>query len=73
MLPVDSFRDPYLLDFLGFKDAHAEHDLEEAISRDLESFLLEVGSGWTFVARQKRMKIDNDDFCLDLLFYTRDR
>jgi hypothetical protein len=46
-------------------------DLEEAIVRDLESFLLEVGNGWTFVARQKRMTIDNEDFYLDLLFYSR--
>jgi predicted nuclease of restriction endonuclease-like (RecB) superfamily len=70
-VPVDSFRDPYFLDFLGLKDAYAEHDLEEAISRDMESFLLEVGNGWTFAARQKRMTADNDDFCLDLLFYSR--
>jgi len=71
IVPTDSFRDPYLLDFLGLKDAYAERDLEEAIVRDMESFLLEVGSGWTFVARQKRMTIDNDDFYLDLLFYSR--
>lgn len=55
MIPTDSFRDPYLLDFLGLKDVYVERDLEEAIVRDLESFLLEVGHGWTFVARQKRM------------------
>nr|WP_274607042.1 PDDEXK nuclease domain-containing protein [Agrococcus sp. KRD186] len=71
MVPTDSFRDPYLLDFLGLKDTYAERDLEEAIVRDLESFLLEVGNGWTFVARQKRMTIDNEDFYLDLLFYSR--
>ncbi len=71
MVPTDSFRDPYLLDFLGLKDAYAERDLEEAIVRDMESFLLEVGSGWGFVARQKRMTVGNDDFYLDLLFYSR--
>lgn len=71
MVPLDSFRDPYLLDFLGLHDAYAERDLEEAIVHDLESFLLEVGNGWTFVARQKRMTVGNDDFYLDLLFYSR--
>lgn len=70
-VPVDSFRDPYLLDFLGLKDAYAERDLEEAIIQDMEAFLLEVGNGWAFVARQKRMTVDNDDFYLDLLFYSR--
>ena len=70
-VPADSFRDPYLLDFLGLRDAYAERDLEEAIVHDLESFLLEVGNGWAFVARQKRMTIEHDDFYLDLLFYSR--
>jgi predicted nuclease of restriction endonuclease-like (RecB) superfamily len=70
-IPAGSFRDPYLLDFLGLKDSYAEQGLEEAIIRDLQSFLLEVGNGWAFVARQKRMTVDNDDFTLDLLFYSR--
>lgn len=70
-VPVDSFRDPYLLDFLGLKSAYVERDLEEAIVRDLETFLLEAGNGWAFVARQKRMSIEHDDFYLDLLFYSR--
>lgn len=71
VVPADSFRDPYLLDFLGLKETYVEHDLEDAIIRDLESFFLEVGNGWAFVARQKRMTIGNDDFSLDLLFYSR--
>ena len=71
MIPSDSFRDPYFLEFLGLKDAYAERDLEEAIIREMEAFLLEVGNGWAFVARQKRMTIENDDFYLDLLFYSR--
>lgn len=70
-VPLDSFRDPYFLDFLGLKDVHAERDLEEALIREMETFLLEVGNGWTFVARQKRMTVDNDDFSLDLLFFSR--
>ena len=65
------FRDPYLLDFLGLTDAYSERDLESAILRDLESFLIEFGSGFSFVARQKRITVDNDDYYLDLLFYHR--
>jgi predicted nuclease of restriction endonuclease-like (RecB) superfamily len=70
-VPADSFRDPYLLDFLGLRNAYDERDIEEAIVHDLEAFLLEVGNGWAFVARQKRMTVDNDDFYLDLLFFSR--
>ncbi|NLE80064.1 MAG: DUF1016 domain-containing protein [Rhodococcus sp.] len=71
VVPLDTFRDPYFLDFLGLENAYAERDLEDALIREMEAFLLEVGNGWTFVARQKRMTIDNDDFYLDLLFYSR--
>ncbi|MEI2639760.1 MAG: PDDEXK nuclease domain-containing protein [Microthrixaceae bacterium] len=70
-VPADTFRDPYFLDALGLKDVYAERDLEAAIVSDLESFLLEVGNGWAFVERQKRMTIDSDDLYLDLLFYSR--
>jgi predicted nuclease of restriction endonuclease-like (RecB) superfamily len=66
------FRDPYFLDFLGLKGAYQEKDLEAAILRELESFIMELGSGFTFVARQKRIILDGDDFYLDLLFYHRD-
>ena len=65
------FRDHYVLDFLNLKDTFAEKDLESAILKELESFILELGIGFTFVARQKRMIIDNTDFNLDLLFYHR--
>ena len=65
------FRDPYVLDFLGLKDTYSEQDLEQAILRELETFLLELGIGFSFVARQKRMVIDNEDHSLDLLFYHR--
>jgi predicted nuclease of restriction endonuclease-like (RecB) superfamily len=65
------FRDPYFLDFLGLKDTYNENDLESAILRELESFILELGIGFTFVARQFRMVIDGRDFHLDLLFYHR--
>jgi predicted nuclease of restriction endonuclease-like (RecB) superfamily len=65
------FRDPYLLDFLGLKDAYAEKDLEAAILREMESFILELGIGFTFMERQKRITVDGVDYYLDLLFYHR--
>ena len=64
-------KDPYVLDFLDLTDHYLEKDLEDAILRDLESFLLELGAGFTFIARQKRIQIDNEDFYIDLLFYNR--
>ena len=64
-------KDPYLLDFLGLNDRYLEKDLEDAILREIEQFLLELGAGFTFMARQKRVQIDNDDFYIDLLFYNR--
>ena len=65
------FRDPYFLDFLGLKDRYIEKDIEDAIMREMENFILELGVGFTFVARQKRIQVDSDDFYLDLLFYHR--
>lgn len=65
------FKDPYLLDFLELKDGYLENDLESAILKELELFILELGSGFTFVERQKRMIIDGDDYNLDLLFFHR--
>ena len=65
------FRDPYILDFLGLNDRYLEKDLEDAILRELETFLLELGNGFAFLARQRRIQIDSDDFYLDLLFYHR--
>lgn len=70
-VPLDAFRDPMLLDMLGLHDSFRESELEEAIVRALEPVLLEVGRGWAFVERQKRMTVDGDDFFLDLLFYSR--
>lgn len=71
IMPNLLLKDPYVLDFLGLKDRNLEKDLEDAILRELENFLLELGAGFTFVARQKRLQIDNDDFYIDLLFYNR--
>lgn len=65
------FRDPYFLDFLGLKNTFSEKSLEDAILRELENFILELGQGFSFVERQKRMIIDGEDYKLDLLFYHR--
>jgi predicted nuclease of restriction endonuclease-like (RecB) superfamily len=65
------FRDPYVLDFLGLKDTYSEKDLESAILHELEKFVLEMGVDFAFLARQKRITIDNNDYYIDLLFYHR--
>jgi predicted nuclease of restriction endonuclease-like (RecB) superfamily len=65
------FRDPYFLDFLGLKDTFAEKDLEAAILHEMEAFILELGVGFAFLERQKRITLDGDDFYMDLLFYHR--
>jgi predicted nuclease of restriction endonuclease-like (RecB) superfamily len=64
-------KDPYILNFLQLNDRYLEKDLEDAILRDIEQFLLELGAGFTFIARQKRLQIDSDDYYIDLLFYNR--
>jgi predicted nuclease of restriction endonuclease-like (RecB) superfamily len=65
------FRDPYVLDFLRLHDSYSEKDLEAAILREIEAFILELGVGFTFVARQKRITVDNEDYYIDLLFFHR--
>lgn len=65
------FRDPYFLDFLGLSDTYTEKDLEEAILVELQRFIVELGSDFAFLARQKRISIDNRDYYIDLLFYHR--
>jgi len=69
--PALLLKDPYILDFLGLSARFLERDLEEAILRELETFLLELGAGFSLVARQKRIQLDGDDFYIDLLFYNR--
>lgn len=69
--PEDEIRDPYLLEFLNLKDEYGESDLEEALVRHLEWFLLELGSGFTFVARQKRIRVGDSWFRIDLVLYHR--
>ena len=64
-------KDPYILDFLELDDRYLEKDLEDAILREIEQFVLELGSGFSFIARQKRIIIDGEDYKIDLLFYNR--
>lgn len=71
LTPALVFRDPYVLDFLELSDTYSERDLEDAILREMEKFLLEFGSDFCFNARQKRISIGKEDFHLDLLFYHR--
>ena len=71
MTPELVFRDPYVLDFLELSDTYSEKDLEKAILNALEKFILEFGKDFYFVARQKRITIDNEDFYIDLMFYHR--
>ena len=68
---VGEFKDPYFLDFLKMRPDFLEKDLESAILSDLEKFIMELGKGFAFIERQKRMIIDSEDFYLDLLFYNR--
>jgi len=70
-IPLGTFKDPYLFDLLGIKDKYLEGDVEEAILRELEKFILEFGKGFAFVERQKRMIVDGHDRKLDLLFFNR--
>jgi len=65
------FQDPYMLDFLGLKDTYSEKDLESGLLREIERFLLELGAGFAFVERQKRIVLDGDDYYIDLLFFHR--
>lgn len=71
MNPDLVFRDPYFLDFLGLKDTYSEKDLETAIISELQRFIIELGSDFAFLARQKRIQIDNRDYKIDLLFFHR--
>lgn len=65
------FKSPYFLDFAGLRGNYSESELEDALLAHIENFLLELGDGFTFVARQKRLIIDGEDFKIDLLFFHR--
>jgi predicted nuclease of restriction endonuclease-like (RecB) superfamily len=69
--PEEAIKDPYVLEFLGLKDEYSESELEEALIRHLESFLLELGNDFAFVARQKRIRVGDEWYRMDLLLYHR--
>ncbi|MDR3001970.1 MAG: PDDEXK nuclease domain-containing protein [Fibromonadaceae bacterium] len=71
LTPDMVFKDPYFLDFLGLKNLFSENDLENAILAELQQFIIELGTDFAFLSRQKRITIDNDDYYLDLLFFHR--
>jgi len=71
--PKDAIKDPYVLEFIGLPEqpSYSENDLEQKLIDKLEHFLLELGTGFTFVARQKRITFDEKHFHIDLVFYNR--
>lgn len=71
MSPDIAFHDPYFLDFLGLEDDFSEKDLESAIVSELQKFFTEMGNDFAFMARQKRISVDDEDYYIDLLFFNR--
>ncbi|MCF8243277.1 MAG: PDDEXK nuclease domain-containing protein [Melioribacteraceae bacterium] len=69
--PEEEIKDPFVLEFLGLKDEYSESDFEEALIKHLENFLLELGGDFTFIGRQKRLRIGNEWYRIDLLFFHR--
>ena len=69
--PAEEIKDPFILEFLDLKDEYSEHDLEEALIHKLEEFLLELGGDFTFVGRQRRLRIGSEWYRIDLLFFHR--
>ena len=71
LTPEEEIKDPFVLEFLGLKDEYSESDLEEALIKQLEGFLLELGSDFAFVGRQRRLRVGDEWYRVDLLFYHR--
>jgi predicted nuclease of restriction endonuclease-like (RecB) superfamily len=71
-LPQNLFKDPYIFEFLDLPDNHSELDLEKAIIKNLQKFILEVGKGFTYMGNQYRLQVGNKDYYTDLLFFHRD-
>ena len=71
LTPEEEIKDPFVLEFLDLKDEYSESDLEEVLIRHLETFLLELGDDFTFVGRQRRLRIDDEWFRVDLVFFHR--
>ena len=71
LTPEEEIKDPFVLEFLDLKDEYSESDLEEALIRHLENFLLELGDDFAFVGRQRRLRIDDEWYRVDLVFFHR--
>ncbi len=71
-LPQGIFKDPYIFEFLDLPEGHSEKDLEKALIKNLQKFILEVGKGFTYMGNQYRIQVGNKDYYTDLLFYHRD-
>jgi predicted nuclease of restriction endonuclease-like (RecB) superfamily len=71
LTPDEEIKDPLVLEFLGLKDEYSESDLETALVEHLEHFLLELGNDFAFIARQRRLRIDDEWYRIDLLFFHR--
>ena len=69
--PDSDIKDPFVLEFLGLKDEYSESELEDALIRELEQFLLELGNDFAFIARQKRLRVGTEWYRVDLLFFHR--
>jgi hypothetical protein len=69
--PADEVKDPFVLEFLGLKDEYSESELEERLIQSLESFLLELGGDFAFIGRQRRLRVGDEWYRVDLLFYNR--
>jgi predicted nuclease of restriction endonuclease-like (RecB) superfamily len=69
--PEAEIKDPFVLEFLGLKAEYSESELEEALIRELEQFLLEFGNDFSFIVRQKRLRVGNEWYRVDLLFFHR--
>lgn len=69
--PEEEIKDPFVLEFLGLKDEYSESDMEEALIRKLESFLLELGGDFAFIGRQRRLRIGDEWYRVDLMFFHR--
>lgn len=70
--PSELFKDPYIFEFLDLPEGHSEKDLEKAIIKNLQKFILEIGKGFTYMGNQFRLQVGNKDYHTDFLFYHRD-
>ncbi len=71
-IPHGLFKEPYIFEFLDLPDTHSENDLEKALIKNLQKFIIEIGKGFSYMGNQFRLQVGNKDYHTDLLFYHRD-